>query len=485
MERKVVIIGAGPAGLTAAWETAKHDMGVEVIEQYHLVGGIARTESYKGYSFDIGGHRFFTKAQEAADLWRDWMGDELLTRTRRSRIYYKGTYFHYPLKALNALFGLGLWESVRILCSYVRSRVFPYPREDTFEEWVSNRFGRRLYEIFFKTYTEKVWGMPCSEIRAEWAAQRIKGLSLPSALRNALFPPSGEIIKTLIEEFQYPKLGPGMMWERVAELVQKQGATVHLNSKVTRVVRDGNRVKGVVVQDAQGDRTVNCTDVISTMPLSELITTFEPPPPIDVIDAARRLEYRDFLTVLLIIDKPHVFPDNWIYIHSPDVQVGRIQNFKNWSPHMVPDPSKTSIGMEYFCAEGDPLWQMEDQELVELAKRELAEIGISAVDEISDGVVVRQRKAYPVYNAVYEGLLDVIKDWLGGLENFQTIGRNGLHKYNNQDHSMITAILAVRSMVHGEEHDVWEVNTERSYHEEIRYKSPEHGDDPVVDILEA
>ena len=482
---KTIVIGAGPAGLTAAWEIVKQGGYAEVIEKYHLVGGIARTESHNGYSFDIGGHRFFTKVTEAADLWQEWMGADLLIRPRKSRIFYNGKFFYYPLRAINALFGLGLWESFRIVVSYIQSQIFPYRPEDTFEQWVCNRFGKRLYEIFFKTYTEKVWGIPCSEIRAEWAAQRIKGLSLPSAVRNALFPPKGEIIKTLIEEFYYPRLGPGMMWERVRDLVCARDGAVSVRSEVIKVWRDGQHVEGVVVRSEQGERNVIGTDYISTIPLSDLISKFDPPAPPNVIQASQQLAYRDFLTIVLIINEADLFPDNWIYIHSADVMVGRIQNYKNWSPDMVPDSSKTSVGLEYFCDEGDKLWNMSDEELIALGASEIHQIGLAQPDMVVDGVVVRQVKAYPIYNSVYNDQLAIIKNWLSSLDNFHTVGRNGLHKYNNQDHSMLTAILAVRNIIHGERHDVWNVNTERSYHEEMKVPSARSKQDQAVDILEA
>ena len=481
----VIVIGAGPAGLTAAWKLAQANRKVLVIEQNDIVGGIARTESYRGYLFDIGGHRFFSKLPEIQALWQEWMGNEFLLRPRLSRIYYGGKFFNYPLRAFNALFGLGIWQSVLVVASYLWARIFPQKIEDNFEQWVSNRFGRRLFLIFFKTYTEKVWGIPCTEIRAEWAAQRIKGLSLPSAIRNALFPPRGAVIKTLIDEFHYPKRGPGMMWERVAELVVQRGSTVSMRSAVIKVHRSGARVTAVEHTTPAGTVLATAEHFVSTAALGDLIPQFDPPAPPEVLEAARQLAYRDFLTVVLIVNKPQLFSDNWIYVHSPDVRIGRIQNFKNWSPHMVPDENMTSIGLEYFCTVGDDLWSMSDADLIALGRREISQIGLADIADCVDGTVVRQPKAYPIYDAHYGRLLGVIQAWLGTLVNFQTIGRNGLHKYNNQDHSMLTALLAARNILHGEHNDVWDVNTDRSYHEEVRVNSTAPAVDRPIDILEA
>jgi protoporphyrinogen oxidase len=456
---------------------------VTVIEKDVRPGGIARTEAYKGFLFDIGGHRFFTKEAEVNRLWHLWLGPEFLRRPRQSRIFYAGRFFHYPLRAFNALAGLGLWQSVAVLVSYVRARLRPSPVEETFEQWVSNRFGRRLYEIFFKTYTEKVWGIPCAEIRAEWAAQRIKGLSLPSAIRNAILPPRGDVIKTLIEEFDYPRRGPGQMWERVAALLTEAGQRVEFGEDVVSVRHRDGRATAVVSRGPAGETVREATHVISSMPLQELVLKLEPAPPADVVEAARRLAYRDFLTVVLILDRPALFADNWIYVHSPGVRVGRIQNFKNWSPEMVPDPRYTSLGLEYFCQEGDALWTMADADLIALGARELETIGLARAADVTDGTVVRQPKAYPIYNGEYGACLETIKGWLAVLRNLQTIGRNGLHKYNNQDHSMLTALAAAENVA-GARHDVWAINTERSYHEEVRV--PDAPRDPgPVDILDA
>jgi protoporphyrinogen oxidase len=461
-----VVIGAGPAGLTAARELAQQGRSVVVLEQAGIVGGLARTESYKGFHFDMGGHRFFTKVDEVQKIWQQVLGSDFLRRPRLSRIYYDGRFFHYPLKPLNALAGLGLWRALLVVLSYLRWQLFPYMEERTFEQWVTNRFGRRLFLTFFKTYTEKVWGIPCSELRAEWAAQRIKDLSLRSAV-VAMFVKPRTTIKTLIEEFDYPRLGPGMMWRATADEIRRAGGEVRLGAEVIEIRRTGRRVDGVVVTGPRGEEPVRGDQFLSSMPVTELVLRLSPPAPDAVREAARRLTYRDFLTVCLIVDRPDPFPDNWIYVHSPEVKVGRIQNFRSWSPDMVPDPTKGSLGLEYFCSEGDALWTMADAELIRLGKEELERIGLARASEISDGCVFRVPKAYPVYDADYREHLDTVRGFVDGLENLQTIGRNGLHRYNNQDHAMLTGLLAVRNLEGGARHDLWSVNTEPEYHEEI------------------
>jgi protoporphyrinogen oxidase len=464
----VVVIGAGPAGLTAAYELVRRNIQPVVLEQADKVGGLARTESYKGYGFDIGGHRFYTKVKDVEQLWHATLGKDFIEVPRLSRIYYQGKFFNYPIDLFNTLLNLGPVESLRILVSYLKAQLWPYPEEENFEEWVSNRFGRRLYETFFKTYTEKVWGIPCNEIRADWAAQRIMDLSLTSAVTNALFGTNGA--KTLIDEFHYPVRGPGMMWERFKEVVEDQGGRVYLNSEVVRLNCSQDVVESVTVQ--RGNDTVEITGehFISSMPLTELMARLSPPPLVEVCQATRELSYRAFIIVGLIIDRADVFPDNWIYVHSPAVNVGRIQNFKNWSASMVPDPEKTSLGMEFFCDVGDEIWAKSDIELIALATHELAQLGLADAGDVEDGVVIRQPHAYPVYDADYRQHLEVIRQYLTTIRNLQTIGRNGMHRYNNQDHSMLTGILAARNLL-GEDHDLWQVNTERSYYEDFATES--------------
>jgi protoporphyrinogen oxidase len=466
--RCVVIGGGGPAGLTAAYQLAKTGIPAIVLEKDGVVGGIARTVNYKGYRFDVGGHRFFTKSSAVEQMWHEVLtSSEFLRRNRLSRIYYRGRFFDYPLRPANALFSLGVWNSALVVGSYCWARLHPVRPEFTFEAWVSNRFGRRLYEIFFKTYTEKVWGIPCTELSAEWAAQRIKGLSLAQAVRNAfgLGKARGEdaVIRTLIDSFEYPKHGPGMMWERVSELVRQMGGEIRLGEMVARIHWQSSRVIGF---ETAGGQRVEGSHFISSMPIRELIASMDPAVPRRVREASERLKYRDFLTVALIVNQRDTFPDNWIYVHEPNVKVGRIQNFKNWSPAMVPDPDKTCIGLEYFCFEGDGLWAMRDAQLVELARREINSLGLVRAEDIVDGAVVRMPKAYPVYDSEYQQALAVVRAFLKDLPNLQLVGRNGMHKYNNQDHSMLTAMLAVKNIL-GASHDLWQVNADAEYLEHI------------------
>jgi protoporphyrinogen oxidase len=465
----VVVIGAGPAGLTAAYALAKDGVRVTVLEADATVGGLSRTAQYKGYLFDIGGHRFFTKVREVNALWREILGDDFISVPRLSRIHYNGRFFDYPLKPANALRGIGPFNAVWIALSYLRWHYRPHPVEENFEQWVTNRFGKRLYEIFFKTYTEKVWGMPCSEIRAEWAAQRIQGLSLARAvLAAAQLNSRPSSIRTLIHEFNYPRLGPGQMWEACRKHVERFGGRVLLQHRITRLERLDGRVSRVWAQTASGEeRAITGDHFISTMPLRSLVRAFDPAAPSDVRDAANGLKYRDFILVALIVDGDNLFPDNWIYVHTPGLKVGRVQNFNNWSRDMVPDRGRTCLGLEYFCFKGDGLWERPDHELIDLATRELEQLGLAGSAPVIDGTVVRMPKAYPIYDSSYRRNLNLIRAFVGSLTNFQTVGRNGMHKYNNQDHSMMAALLAVRAMQGGGD-DAWDVNTDFEYHEEQR-----------------
>jgi protoporphyrinogen oxidase len=464
----VVIIGAGPAGLTAAYLLTRAGIAVTVLEADDVVGGISRTAEYKGYRFDIGGHRFFTKYAPVEELWEEILGPEFITVPRLSRIYYRGKFFDYPLKAMNALTGLGVWDSARVIGSYAYSQVFPEREERTLEQWVSNRFGRRLYEIFFKSYTEKVWGIPCTEISAEWAAQRIQNLSLGRAILSAAsLNRRSPGIRSLIEEFRYPRLGPGQMWEMCRDRVEEQGGRVLMKHRVTALEREGDRIVAVTADTPDGSVRLEADHVISTMPIRPLVGAIEPGFAPAVRAAGDGLNYRDFLVVALIIDQEQLFPDNWIYVHSPDVKVGRIQNFNNWSAAMVPEPGRTCLGLEYFCFEGDGLWSSSDEDLIALAGREIGVLGLADPALIRDASVVRMPKAYPVYDAHYAGHLDIVRRELSTISNLQLVGRNGMHKYNNQDHSMLTAMMAVWNL-QGASHDLWSVNSDFEYHEEMR-----------------
>ena len=460
--RPTLVLGAGPAGLTAGYLLAKRDLPVVVLEADDQVGGLAKTVVRDGYRFDLGGHRFFTKSKEVERLWHEVLADEFLLRPRMSRIYWNERFLDYPLRGSDVIRKLGALELTRAFASYLAAQTRPRGNEKSVEEWVSNRFGKRLFELFFRSYTEKVWGVSTSELRAEWAAQRIKGLSFTSAAKAAFFGNEGNKVKSLIQEFHYPRYGPGQMWEAMTDEIRALGGEVRLETSVERLRIEAGRVREVVAGGASWDPG----HVISSLPLRTTVTAVRPAAPLEVIEAARSLRYRDFLTVALVLDGEDLFPDNWIYIHEPGVQVGRIQNYRSWSPWMVPDPAKACVGLEYFCFAGDALWTMSDDELVDLAARELEELGLAPRTKVERGYAVRVPKAYPMYDADYAERVGMIRDWLEGVSNLQQVGRNGLHRYNNSDHSMLTAIRAVENAVLGTGHDIWAVNAESVYHEE-------------------
>ncbi|HYH53284.1 MAG TPA: NAD(P)/FAD-dependent oxidoreductase [Solirubrobacterales bacterium] len=458
----VAVLGAGPAGLTAAHRLVERGLPVIVFEADGEVGGIARTVVRDGYRFDLGGHRFFTKSAEVEALWEELLGPELLVRPRLSRIYWRGRFIEYPLRPGDVFAKVGPVELARSLASYARARLLRAGAEaETYEEWVSSRFGRRLFELFFKTYTEKVWGVGTDELRAEWAAQRIADLSIWSALRSALPGGGGDTPKSLIEEFRYPRLGPGQMWEEMARRVERGGGEIRLQAPVEGLEHEDGRITAV---RAGGER-VEVAAAISSIPLRTTVGIAEPAPPREVTAAAAGLRYRDFLTVALPVEGEPPFPDNWVYVHDPRARVGRIQNFRAWSPWMTPDPRRSCLGLEYFCFEGDDLWCADDEELVELGRREVAALGLVDADRVAGGHVVRVPKAYPVYDADYAGRVERIRGWLGGFSNLQQVGRNGLHRYNNSDHSMLTAMRAVENLCDGAGHDIWAVNADSVYHE--------------------
>jgi protoporphyrinogen oxidase len=461
---KILIIGAGPAGLTAAYELARNGQQVTLIEKDKQVGGISKTINYKGYYFDLGGHRFFTKYPEVEKIWKEILPNDFLKRPRLSRIYYNGKYFYYPLKPLNAFINLGPLKAASAILSYAKARIKPYKNPDTFEKWVVNQFGQRLYETFFKTYTEKVWGIPCSQISADWAAQRIKGLSLSKAILNAFGLTGKNKIRTLIEEFLYPRRGPGQFWEAMAEMIQRLGGQVILQAEVRKIRLEASSVKVTIYYQGKQEEIAG-DKIITSAPLSETIMNLEPKAPDVVNRAAQQLRYRDFFTVCLVIKERDTFPDNWVYVHSPEITAGRMQNFKNWSPEMVPDLNHTSLGLEYFCFSSDPIWTEPDQKLLDLAMDDIQKLKIADKNEILDGTVVRVPNAYPVYDPDYKTQLSTIKDYLNQLSLIQVIGRNGLHRYNNQDHSMMMGLYAAWNIL-GENFSVWDINLEEEYHEQ-------------------
>jgi protoporphyrinogen oxidase len=474
-ERPIIVIGAGPAGLTAAYALMKAGRSGIVLESDSVVGGIARTVERDGYRFDIGGHRFFSKVKQIEELWDEMLGEPMLRRPRMSRIFYGGKFYDYPLRASNALRNMGLLRAASCMMSYGKARLLPNRDPKNYQEWVTNKFGAKLFDMFFRSYTEKVWGIPCSQIGADWAAQRIKGLSLAEAVRNAIFGArkNGGVVTTLIDEFKYPRHGPGQLWENVTRTIRARDWEVRMNTRVTGVMRsvqsDGSsRIESVKSVDASGNSSgTAASHVFSSMPLRNLLNGMTPPPPPDVLAAANTLKYRDFLTIVLVIDKADMFPDNWIYVHEPAVRMGRIQNFKNWSPYMVPDQSKTCLGLEYFVNEGDDLWSAPDEKLIQLGYDELTKIGL-AFGPLLKGYVVRMPKAYPVYDTGYQQRLDVIRTWLRTVDNLYCVGRNGQHRYNNQDHSMATALIAAANVTSGDERDPWAVNEDAEYHEIAR-----------------
>lgn len=472
----VAIIGAGPAGLTAAYLLTKAGYTVSVIEKDETyVGGISRTVEHNGFRFDIGGHRFFSKSKEVVDLWNEILPDDFIQRPRMSRIYYEGKFYSYPLRAFEALFNLGIIRSTLCMASYAKSKLFPNRNVRSFEDWTTNQFGWKLYSIFFKTYTEKVWGMPCDEMSADWAAQRIKGLSLGGAVLDGLKrslglnkkPNDGQEVKTLLETFRYPRLGPGMMWDAARDHVVNGGNDVLMGHSFKQLTQDqGTGHWKLSATRADGSNfVVDAKHVISSAPMRELAARIHPLPM--TMPEASNLKYRDFLTVALMIKSEDLFPDNWIYIHDSKVKVGRVQNFRSWSPEMVPDPSIACVGLEYFCFEGDGLWSASDDDLVELAKKEMAILGLCNPDDVVGGAVVRQEKAYPVYDDEYAANVDAMRRELEvRYPTLHMVGRNGMHRYNNQDHAMMTAMLTVKNIQAEQRvYDIWCVNEDAEYHE--------------------
>jgi protoporphyrinogen oxidase len=521
-QKRAIIIGAGPAGLTAAFELLTRT-GIKpiVLEKSHHMGGISRTVNYKGNRIDIGGHRFFSKSDRVMQWWLRMLplqasekgpqaikyhrmeqvvtprasgpdpadADKvMLLRGRKSRIYYLRRFFDYPISlSTDTILKLGLWRTFKIGMSYFRSALFPLKREETLEQFFINRFGGELYNTFFKSYTEKVWGVPCDRISAEWGAQRIKGLSVWSSLVHAakkIFKGGNQDIgqkgteTSLIEQFLYPKFGPGQMWEEVARRIKEMGGEIYCGHSAERIVTDGWRVKALEAANGAGHRkTFEGDYFFSTAPVKEIIRSFDAAPPDNVIEVSDGLVYRDFITVgllvrsLLINDKTpqgkKLISDNWIYIQEPDVLLGRLQVFNNWSPYMVADPGNVWLGLEYFCNESDEIWNLSDERMAALAREELSKIGIIDSGEVIDSTVIRMPKTYPAYFGTYDRFAE-IREHVDRYENLFLIGRNGMHRYNNQDHSMLTAMMAVDDIIAGktDKTGLWEVNTEMDYHEE-------------------
>lgn len=522
-KRVAVIAGAGPAGLTAAYELLQRsDVRPEVFEADNQVGGISRTIQYRGNRMDLGGHRFFSKSDWVMNWWQAilpiesggqmhlaYHGQErdftpartanpahpdnvMLVRPRLSRILYRRKFYDYPIKlSWQTLSNLGLPYTANVAASYALARIQRRDPEVSLEDFLVNRFGDKLYRTFFKDYTEKVWGVPCSEISAEWGAQRIKGLSVSKALQHALTRPFKRaadqaqkgIETSLIERFLYPKLGPGQMWEEVAARIQCAGGNVHLQQKIVGIHHENNRVAAVDVRDASSGavRRVACDYFVSTMPVKELTALLQPQDS-QLLSIAGALPYRDFMTAGLLVKRMRggrkmcaangMPPDNWIYVQEPDVKLGRLQVFNNWSPAMVADPNTIWLGLEYFCAEGDALWSLRDGAFLEFAAAELSQIGLIEPEDVLDGTAVRVPKAYPAYFGAYAGI-GRVRDYLDHFTNLFPVGRNGMHRYNNQDHSMLAAKAAVDNIVAGsaDKSSVWSVNADEDYHEEAGRQS--------------
>jgi len=461
--KKVVILGAGPAALSAGLTLLKAGFPVILLEREKQVGGISKTVEYKGFRFDVGGHRFFTRSDEVMKLWQETLGKDFLLRPRLSRIYYQGKFFKYPIELGDTLKKAGLRTSLLCMASFIRYHLFPIRPEKSFADWVTNRFGRKLFLMFFKSYTEKVWGISTEELSADWAAQRIKGLSLWEAVKNSLFKPKKKI-KTLIEEFHYPKYGPGMMYQAMADKIINLGGKIELGQTITVLNEEGRRIKSITAKDENGEEIALEADYfISTIPLPDTLR-FLRPELSEFEGVEKELTFRDFISVNLIIKKKVVFPDNWIYVHDPRVKLGRIQNFKNWSEFMTPDERMTPIGCEYFCNQGDELWTTNDDKLIKLASRELQKLGLIKKGMMVDGLVYRMRDAYPVYMGDYQKVVSRAKKELSKIENLQIAGRGGMFRYNNMDHSILSGIYTAKNIM-GEHHDVWQVNAEEEYHE--------------------
>jgi protoporphyrinogen oxidase len=453
--KKILILGAGPAGLSAAYELATRNIPAVVLEKNPQAGGLLRTLRRNGFLLDIGGHRFLSRNPEINALWLKLLGSNLLRVKRKSSLFYRGQYFSYPLKAFDVLKKFGPWETLRCLASYLVSKIFPASDPARFEGWMIRRFGRRLYSIFFKAYTEKVWGIPCSELSGDWADQRIQNVSLGKTVRKAVKLARTDRFKTFAEDFFYPAFGPGQLCDALREAAEKKNCLYRLGLSVEEIRHSGNKVTDILVCDPAGKKEILPGDFfLSSLPVPELIRKFRPLPPPLVLAAANGLTFRSFIVVYLILEVENLFPDQWLYVHDPEVRIGRIQNYKNWSGSMVPDPSKTSLGIEYFAKEGDSFWNLSDADLRNLALSELAKLGFSVKDRLLDSFVARIPNAYPLYAPNYREHLSALRAYLETFPNLQTLGRGGLFRYDNIDHAMLTGLAAARNLL-GERHDLW------------------------------
>lgn len=464
----IYILGAGPAGLAAAYTLTKQGHSVVVVERDSRVGGLAKSIEYRGFILDYGPHRFFTKLSPVLRLWDEVLGERQVTVDRLTRIFYGGKYFNYPLKAFEALFALGFVESTRIVTSYMSAHLFPKRHPQNFAEWVTARFGRRLFEIFFESYTEKLWGIPCTAISADWAAQRIKGLSLLKAVRNALLGNDGKV-KSLVDRFQYPRYGSGQLYDEIEDYLRRHHQQVHLNTEVVQIHHDNSQVTQLTLRNRQTgeESTVNCSQTISSIPITLLLKQMNPPSQ-SVIAHAKSLTFRNTILVYLLVEGNHLFPDNWLYINEPSVQLGRVTNFANWSPSMLPNQHQTPLCCEYWCNFDEPMWQRSEAELLLQAETELRKIGLLHDETVSDGFVVRLPRTYPIYAGNYKTALAAIQAYLQPFANLQLVGRYGSFKYNNQDHSLLMGILAAENIDTPGKHDLWSINTDSDYAEEAR-----------------
>lgn len=464
----IYVLGGGPAGLAAAYILTKQGRSVVVIEQDSTVGGFAKSIEYQGFILDYGPHRFFTKLAPVLAFWDEVLGREQVTVNRLTRIYYGNKYFSYPLKAFEALFSLGFIESARIVLSYIQAQLFPSRSPQNFAEWVSGRFGKRLFEIFFEGYTQKLWGIPCTDISADWAAQRIKGLSLLKAVRNALLGNDGKV-KSLIDQFQFPRLGSGQLYEMTADYLQSHGQSVLLNTQVVRIHHENAQATQVTLKNLQTglEETVDCGGVISSIPLTHLVQQLTPEAPRPVVESAKSLKFRNTVLVYLIVESGKLFPDNWLYINEPSVKLGRVTNFANWSPDMLPNQHQTPLCCEYWC-DFDEDWQKSEDELLKQAERDLRKIKLLDDEKVSGGFILRLPRTYPIYAGEYKEALASIQGYVQEFDNLQVVGRYGAFKYNNQDHSLLMGIMAAENVTTPGKHDLWSVNSDSEYQEEAK-----------------